>query len=55
MIIGVIFLNKKRKKRANELDDDFEYTLEKNEKKDKLKNEEESNESNSLFKDNNVN
>ena len=55
IIIGVIFLNKKRKKRANELDDDFEYTLEKNGKKDKLKNEEESNESNSLFKDNNVN
>ena len=50
IIIGVFFWNKKRKKRANELDDDFEYKMGKNEK---LQNEEkEQNKVNSLYNEN---
>ena len=50
IIIGAFFWNKKRKKRANELDDDFEYKMGKNEK---LQNEEkEQNKVNSLYNEN---
>ena len=47
ILIGIYFFNKKRKKKANELDDDFEYAI-----NEKLKNEEEKEKKiNSLYSD----